>query len=112
MPGMPSRWMSSLLTGRDFALEPDKAAFRGQPFAQFIGIEIGQGRGQQFDRFIDIDDPARLAKQRRHPHVGCENLAIAVENVRSRGRDDVLVSSLARVMTFGRGRKHHKPRRQ
>ncbi len=49
-----------LLLGDDVALEPDKAALGKQPLAQFGGVEIGQIGGEQFNRFIDINQPARL----------------------------------------------------
>ena len=79
-----------LLLGRDLALEPDEAALRRQPFAHFARIEIGQGRGQQLDRLVHIDDLARLGEQRRRAHVGREDLAVAVENVGPRGRDRIM----------------------
>ena len=78
-----------LLLGRDLALEPDEAALGTEPLAQIGGIEIGDHRGQQLARLVDVDDPARLGEQRRRPDVGCEDLAVAVENVGTRGRDRV-----------------------
>ena len=34
----------ALLLRRDLALEPDEAALGRKPFAQFLGVEIGQRR--------------------------------------------------------------------
>jgi hypothetical protein len=53
-----------LLLFGDVALEPDEPLARGQPLAQLARVEIGQHRGEQFHRFVDINDLARLAEQR------------------------------------------------
>jgi hypothetical protein len=78
-----------LLLGSDVTLEPNEAALGRQPLAQFRGINIGQVRGEQFDRLVDIDEPARFAVKRRHADVGCQNLAAPIEDVRTRRRDRV-----------------------
>ncbi len=72
-----------LLLRRDLALEPDEAAFGREPVAQFGGVEIGQHRSEQFLRLVDIDELARLGKQRRRFDVGRENAAVAVEDIRA-----------------------------
>ena len=79
----------ALLLGRDVALEPDEAALGRQPLAQLLGVEIGQVRGEQFGRFVDVDEPARFGVERRHAHVGRQNFAVAIENVGARGGDGV-----------------------
>ena len=79
-----------LLLGRDFALQPDEAFFRRQPLAHFAGIEIRQRCGQKLDRFILVDDPARLAEQTRRLDVRGEHFAVAINDVRPCGGDGVL----------------------
>ncbi len=93
MPGMPSRCTSLLLLRRDLALEPDEAALRRQPLAHFLGVEVGQRRGEQLDRLVDVDQLARLGEQRRRLDVGGEDLAVAVEDVGPRGGDGVLADA-------------------
>ena len=88
-----------LLAWRDFALEPDEAALRRQALAHFVGVEIGQHRGEQFDRFVDVDDLARLGEQRRRLDVGGEDLAVAIEDVGTRGGDGVLRDAAAAAVT-------------
>ncbi len=78
-----------LLARRDLALEPDEAPLRRQALAHFVGVEIGQHRGEQFNRFVHVDDLARLGEQRRRLHVGGEDLPVAVEDVGTRGSDGV-----------------------
>ena len=51
-----------LLLRRDFTLQPHKTLARGNAIADFADIEIRQGRGQQLDRFVLVDDTARLGK--------------------------------------------------
>ena len=78
------------LLRRDLALEPDEAALATTSRSRSsVGIEIGQHRGEQLDRLVDVDDLARLAEQRRRAHVGREDLAVAVEDVGPRRRDSV-----------------------
>ena len=62
MPGQAVAIDLALLLRRDVALEPDEAALRRQPLAQFGGVEIGQLGGEQLDRFVDVDEPARLGE--------------------------------------------------
>ncbi len=100
-----------LLLGRDFALEPDEAALRRQPFAHFGGIEVRQHRRQQFNGFIDVDQLARLGKQRRRLDVGGDDRAIAVENVRPRRGDGVARDAAACAMAFAHRGEHHQPQR-
>src|SRR5260221_13435542 len=70
-----------LLIRRDLALEPYEATLRRQAFAYFGRIEIRKHRGEQFDRFVHIDDLAWLGKQRRCLDVGRENFSVAIETV-------------------------------
>ena len=79
-----------LLLRGDLALEPGEAAFPvAEPLAHFLGVEIRHHGGEEFDRLVHVDQPLRLAEQRRHPHVGREDLAPAIDNVRARGRDRI-----------------------
>ena len=98
-----------LLQRRDFALQPDKALLRRQPVAHFAGVEIRQCRGQKLDRFVLVDDPARLAEQARRLDVGGEHLAIAVDDIRPRGRDGVLRRRTARAMAVADDGEHDQP---
>ncbi len=79
-----------LLPRRDFALQPDEALLRRQPLAHLWRVEVGQRRGQKFDRLVLVDDAARLAEQARRLDVGGEDLAVAVDDIRPRGGDRVL----------------------
>ena len=78
-----------LLLGVISRLSQTKPRARAEPVAHFGGVEIGQHGGQQLDRLVDVDDPARLGEQRRRAHVGREDLAVAIEDVGTRGRDRV-----------------------
>ena len=98
-----------LLLRRDFALQPDEALFRRQPFAHFAGVEVRQRRGEELDRLVLVDDPARLAEQARRLDVGGEHLAVAVDDVRPRGGDGVLRRGAARGVIVGADREHHQP---
>ncbi len=100
-----------LLLGRDLAFEPDEAALGGEPFPELAGIEIGQHRGEQLDRLVDLDQFARLGKQRGRLDVGRQDLAVAIEDVRPCGRDRVLRGAAPGHVDVGRGRMHHQPRR-
>ena len=100
-----------LLLGRDLAFEPDEAALGGEPFSQLAGIEIGQHRGEQLDRLVDVDQFARLGEQRRRLDVGGQDLAVAIEDVWSCGRDRVQRSAAPGHVDVGRDRMHHQPRR-
>ena len=95
-----------LLLGRDVTLEPHEAALGGQPLAQLGGIDIGQVRGEQFHRLVDIDEPARLAVERGHAHVGGQNLAAPIEDVRTRRRDRVAGDDAVHGTAVGCDRKH------
>src|SRR5258705_12272649 len=86
-----------LLLRGDLALQPDKTFFRGQAFAHFGGVEIGQRRGQKLDRLVLVDDPARLAEQAGRLDVGGEHLAVAIDDVRPRGPARVLRGGQARA---------------
>ena len=100
-----------LLLRRDFALQPDKALLARQPLAHFAGVEIGQRRGQEFDRLVLVDDAARFAEQRRRLDVGGEHLAVAVDDIRPRGGDRVLRRGAARAVIVADHGEHDQPRR-
>ncbi len=87
-----------LLQRRDFTLEPDEALSARQPLAHFAGVEIGQCRGEKLDRFVLVDDAARFAEQARRLDVGGEDLAVAVDDIRPRGRNRVLRRGAARAV--------------
>src|SRR5215475_2588679 len=81
-----------LLLGRDLAPQPGEATPRSKAVAQLVAVEIGHHRGQELDCLIDVDraHSLRLGEQRRCLDVGCENLAIAIEDVGSGGCNGVL----------------------
>ena len=95
MPGMPSRWISCCCFGVISRLSQTKPFFDDEALARFLAVEIGHHRGEQFLRLVDVDQLARLGEQRRRLHVGGEDLAVAVENVRPRGGDRVLADAAA-----------------
>ena len=95
MPGMPSRWISRLLLGRDLALEPDEAAVRRQPLAHFLAVEVGQRGGELLLGVVDVDQLARLGVERGRLDVGGEDGAVAVEDIGARGGDGILADAVA-----------------
>src|SRR5579863_194418 len=98
-----------LLLRRDFALEPDKTLSPRKPLAHFAGVQIRQSRGQKLDRFVLVDDAARLAEQARRLDVGGKDLAVTVDDVGPRGRDRVLAGGAARAVAVAPYREHHQP---
>ena len=100
----------ALLLRRDVALEPDKAALRREPLAQFVGIEIGQIGGEQLDCFVHVDQPARLGIKRGHAHVGRQHFAVAVENVRARSGDGVAAADPMGAAALGDDAEGNQPR--
>ena len=98
----------ALLLRRDLALEPDEAALRRQTVAHFLGVEVGQRRGEQFDRLVDVDQLARLGEQRRRLDVGGEDFAAAVEDVGPRGGDRVLADGAAAAVALAHIGEHHE----
>ena len=101
----------ALLFRRDVALEPDKAALRRKPLAEFRRVEIGQIGSEEFDRFVDVDQPARLGIERGHAHVGSQNFAVAIENVRTRRRDGVAAADAMHRPAVRRDAEHDEPQR-
>ena len=97
------------LQRRDLALEPNETALGAEPLAQLGGIGIGHDRGEQLGRLVDVDDSVRLPEQRGHAHVGCQDFAVAVEDVRPRGRNRVVPDGAAAALTFGQRREHDEP---
>ena len=51
-----------LLFGREIALQPNKPPLRGQTFAQFRRINIGQIGSEQLGSLVGVDQPARLGE--------------------------------------------------
>ena len=98
MPGMPSLWMSCCCCGVISRFSQTKPFFDAEPLAHLGGVEIGQRRGQQFDRLVLVDDPARLGEQRRRLDVGGEHCAVAVDDVGPRGGDGVLRAGAPRAV--------------
>jgi hypothetical protein len=98
-----------LLLRGDFPLQPDEALLRQQPFAHFAGVEIRQRGGEQLDRLVLVDDPARLAEQARRLDVGGEHHAVAVDDVGAGRGDAVLRRGAARGVAVGADREHHEP---
>ena len=111
MPGRPRRWISCCWLGLISRLSQAKPRLEPSRSRTSRGVEVGQHRGQQLGRLVDVDDPARLAEQRRHPDVGGEDLAVAVEDVGPGGRHRVLAAGAARDMAFRRDREHDQPQR-
>ena len=100
-----------LLLRRDLALEPDEAALGGEPLAQFLGVQIGQRGGEPLDGVVDVDQLARLGKQRGRLHVGSDNRVVAVEDVGPRGGKRVLRDGVAVGMIVAGGGEHREPER-
>ncbi len=100
----------ALLLRRDVTPQPDKAALRGKPLAQFGAIEVRQARREPFDRVVDIDETAGLGVERRHAHVGCQDDAVAIENIRPRRCNGVARYHAMRGMAVRGEREHHEPR--
>ncbi len=86
-----------------------KPFFDDSRCAHFAGVEIRQRRGQQLDRLVLVDDPARLAEQAGRLDVGGEHLAVAVDDVGPRGGDRVLRRGAARGVIVGADRDHDQP---
>ena len=76
-----------LLLRRHLALDPDEALLRAEPFAQLLGVDVGQHGGDQLDRLVLVDDAARLGEHRHRLDVGRQNLAVAVEQIGPRAGD-------------------------
>ena len=76
-----------------------------------VGIEIRQVGGQEFDRLIDVDQPARFAVERRHAHVGRQHFAVAVEDIGTRRGDRVAADDAMRGAAVGREPKTTAARR-
>jgi hypothetical protein len=72
----------------DVALHPDEALALREFLAQRLGVEIGQHRGDELDRFVLVDELVGLGEDRDRLQVGREDLAVAVEDVGPRVRGD------------------------
>ncbi|MHC2378600.1 hypothetical protein ACVIHA_002975 [Bradyrhizobium liaoningense] len=98
-----------LLRRRDLALEPGEALARLQALAHLGLVEVGNGRGQELNRLILVDDAARLAEQARGLDVGRKDRAVAVDDVGPRGRNHLLRRGAARPVGVRADREHHEP---
>ena len=74
----------ALLLRRQSALEPGKACAALQAAIGLFEIEIGQHCRKQFDGFVRVDDLAWLGIKRSGLDIGCQDFAIAVENIGTR----------------------------
>ena len=97
MPGRPRWKISLLLLRRDLALDPDEALLRVEALAQFVGVDVGQNGGDEFDRFVLVDDVARLGEDRHGLDVGGENIAVAVEQIGARAGGGLIGGDLQRL---------------
>src|SRR5271154_1654750 len=86
-----------LLFRRDLSLHPDEAFFGAQAFAQLLGVDIGEYRGDQFDRLVLVDDAARLCEDGQGSDVGGQNLAVAIEKIGARARSSLVDRDLQRL---------------
>ena len=91
---------------RDLALDPHEAFLGGKPLAQFLGVDVGQDGRDQFDRLVLVDDPVRLGEHRHGLHVGGEDLAVAVEQVRARAGDRLVGCVFQRLRGIVRYAEH------
>jgi len=107
--GNPETVNLLLLRGCDLTLQPHETLFRGEPLAHLAAIKIRQRRGEELDRFILFDDPARFPEQARRFDVGGEYFAVAVDDIRPRGRDRVLRRAAASAVAVSNRRKHDQP---
>ena len=98
------------LLGRDLALEPHEAALGREPIAHLLGVAVDHDRGEELGCLVDVDDAMRLRKQGGGAHIGCQDFPVAVEDIRTRGRNRVGAHGAARKVTVGQGRKQHEPR--
>ena len=89
---------------RHLPLQPGERLFLRQLLAQFLGVEIGYGGGQKFDRFVNIDDLQGIGIKRGDRHVGGQKHAIAVDDIGPRQalfRNDAALG----VIGFGKQRE-------
>src|SRR6266436_8603563 len=94
----------TLLGRRDVPLEPGKTALRSEPLAHLAAVEVSQHTGEEFGCLVGIDDAPRLREQGRGLEVGCENFAVAVEDIGPRRRNRIGRSAAAYHVGIGRGR--------
>ena len=69
-----------------FAFQPDETFVPVEFFAQPGAGDTGKFGQQFFHRLVDVDNPARLGKQRRHPYVHGHFNAVAIIDHRTRSR--------------------------
>src|SRR5260370_355449 len=101
----------TLLGRRDVPLEPGKTTLRSEPLAHFATIEVRQHARQELSCLVGIDDAAWLREQRWGLEVGCENFAVAVEDIGPRRRNRIGRSAAAYHVGIGRGRIEHEATR-
>ena len=107
---MPSSTYSACCFGVISRLA-DEAFLRRQPVAHFVGVEIRQHRGEQFPRFVDVDELARFGKQRRRLDVGGEDSPVAIEDIRPGGGDRVLPDAAPCAMAVALLGEHDEAQR-
>ena len=90
-----------LLLRRHLTLDPDEALLRRQPFAQILGVEIGQDRGQEFDCLVLVDDVGRFGEDGHRLDVGREHFPVAIEKI-GPGAGDGLVGGALSVSSADR----------
>ncbi len=82
-----------LLGRRDIALEPGEAAPRAEAVAHLAAVEVRHHAGEKLGRLVRVNDAARLRKQRRRLEVGCQDFAVAIDDVGPGGRERVLAAA-------------------
>ena len=98
------------LLRRDLPLEPNEAALGCKPRAQLGGINVRHDGGEQFGSLIDVDDAVRFGEQRRRAHVGRQNFAVPVKDVRPRRRDRILCDDAPQSVALGCHGEHNQSR--
>ena len=91
-----------LLLRRHMALDPDKALLRAQPLSEFLGVDVGQHRGDELHRLVLVDDAFGLGEHRHGLDVGGEDAAVAVEQIRPRAGDRLVGDAFQRLRRLAR----------
>ena len=88
--GQPQLVQLLACAGCDFALEPDKSALGLQAIEEHGFINVRDDAENALDGLVDVDDIARIGKERPNPDIGCEDLSVAVEDIGSRGGGQIV----------------------
>ena len=91
---------------RDLPLDPDEALSRAEPLAQLLGVDVRQNGGDEFDRLVLVDDAIGLGEDRHGLHVGRQDLAVAVEQVRPRAGNGLVGRAFQRLRRIMRDPEH------